>query len=219
MGFTTAVSCMDASLYNKWLCLLISLFALSCLSVTSILWPCLAPLSLPFKSLPPLSKFTVCMRVSCLVHAHVWMHTQVLHETLWVFLSLDGSFPSFLFIQMLLPHVCVPGPSGPLPFGVGFVSCLCRSQCQDESARVTFFSCPFLLTTPLILQRSAGARLAGGSHWHSASVRGSCWGGGWTPLRLLLSGFCSNASAGRAFKELSPPVLFLYRERSRGPGE
>lgn len=108
MGFTMAVSCMDASLYNKWLCLLISLFALSCLSVTSILWPCLAPLSLPFKSLPPLSKFTVCMRVSCIVHAHVWMHTQVLHETLWVFLSLDGSFPSFLFIQMLLPHVSVP---------------------------------------------------------------------------------------------------------------
>lgn len=122
----------------------IVIYPLFCLYVTSILWPCLTPLSLPFKSLP-LSKFTVCVHACVCVNSHPGStrDTVGISESRW----------------MLLPSLSVPGPSGPLSSGMGFVNCLYRSQCQDENAWVTVFSCPFLLPSSfLILLRSSGTR-------------------------------------------------------------
>lgn len=45
---------------------------------------------------------------------------------------------------------CVPGPPGPLSSGMGFVSCLCRSQGQDENAWVTFFLLPLSVAFSLL---------------------------------------------------------------------
>lgn len=72
---------------------------LFCLYVTSILWPCLAPLSLPFKSLPPLSKFTVCVR-ACVMRracARVNAHPGSARDTV-------GISESRWFFSIVLAH-------------------------------------------------------------------------------------------------------------------
>lgn len=66
MGFTMAVSCMDASLYNKWLCLLISLFALSSAFLSHLFY---GPVLLLFPF--PLNLFLLFQSSLCACVCHV----------------------------------------------------------------------------------------------------------------------------------------------------
>lgn len=139
-------------------------------------------------------------------------------------ISESGWFFSIILAHpMLLSRLRVPGPPGPLSPGMGFVSCLCGSRGQDENAWATFFLLPLSVAFSLLntsVQRWLG--LIDGLEVRTGTLPASGRAAGEAsecPFGCCCPGFCSSASAGRTFKELSPPVLFLYREGSRGPGE
>lgn len=145
-----AFSCIHTSLSNKWVWLLFVLLFASpfCLYITSVLWLCLVPLSLPFKQLPPplivCSEYLhVCVRVC--VHVRVNLNPDSTWE-MWVFLSLDGfSFSPFSLTQMFSSQVW-PVRTSSLWYGG-----ICKFSIQGPEMEWKYPGCPALAPSRLFL--------------------------------------------------------------------
>lgn len=200
-----AFSCTHTSLSNTWICLFfVSLFASPfCLYITSVLWPCLVPLSLPFKQLLlPFIFHSVCLHACMYACMHVYPRFYMRS----VGISESGQLP--LSIILVHADVFLSSESYQDPFHLVWW-CL---QVFYPGAGLEWkypgfgsllsFSC-------LPSDRPISPNAAGGldaTHGPSASTCVACCGGEWMPLGFCFccSGFYSVRVQGGFWKS---PVL------------